>query len=166
MTALLRLFCVYWLIVEKLRTASAQCHELLWSEEFDGSALDTTKWTPQVGDGCDLEICGWGNNEWQSYTAAEGINYEVSGGTLKIAAIQQGGDYTSARIRSLGKADFDLRQPLYIESRIKVPKNSQGLWPAFWMLPSEMELGTWPLGGEIDIMEFIGKEPNNVSFSF
>ena len=52
-------------------------------------------------------------------------------------------------------------KPLRLEARIKVPKDSQGLWPAFWMMPSTVETNVWPLGGEIDIMEFIGREPNN-----
>lgn len=143
------------------RFSKAQCPNLLWSDEFDGSALNTTDWTPMVGDGCDLGICGWGNNEWEYYESE--TNFEVSDGTLKIIArydstTQQ---YTSARLRSLGKQDFDLRKPVRIEARIKVPQNSQGLWPAFWMLPSNIPLDSWPVGGEIDIMEFIGREPNH-----
>jgi beta-glucanase (GH16 family) len=112
-----------------------------------------------VGDGCDqgANMCGWGNNEWQYYT--EGENVEVSDGTLKITAkYDESSDvYTSARITSLSKADFDLTGMLRFEARIRVPYDSQGLWPAFWMLPSLTELSSWPLGGEIDIMEFIGE---------
>jgi beta-glucanase (GH16 family) len=143
-------------------TVNAQCPELIWSDEFDGDELDLTKWSYMVGDGCDLgaDLCGWGNNEWQFYT--EGDNVEVSNGTLKIIAEYDANAdlYTSSRISSLGKADFDLTGMLRFEARIRVPWDSQGLWPAFWMLPSLKELTTWPLGGEIDIMEFIGREPN------
>jgi beta-glucanase (GH16 family) len=138
----------------------AQCPTLLWSDEFDGNELDLTKWSYMVGDGCDQGICGWGNNEWQSYT--EGENVQVSDGTLKITAKYDeiSDKYTSARITSLSKADFDLTGMLRFEARIRVPYDSQGLWPAFWMLPSLTELSSWPSGGEIDIMEFIGREPN------
>ena len=46
-------------------STKAQCPELIWSDEFDGTVLDDTKWSPQIGDGCDLGpgMCGWGNNE-------------------------------------------------------------------------------------------------------
>jgi beta-glucanase (GH16 family) len=92
----------------------------------------------------------------------------VSNGTLKVIAKQEefgGLGYTSARLRTLGLVDIDLTQSrLRLEARIKVPYGaSKGLWPAFWMLPSNFETSQWPLGGEIDIMEFIGREPNNVS---
>ncbi|CAB9508829.1 glycoside hydrolase family 16 protein [Seminavis robusta] len=139
-----------------------QCPTLIWSDEFDGTELDLNKWSYMVGDGCDLGegLCGWGNNEWQFYT--QGENVQVSNGTLKIIAKydQATSSYTSARISSLGKADFDLTKPLRFEASMKVPKQSQGLWPAFWMMPSLQEITSWPSGGEIDIMEFIGKEPN------
>lgn len=90
----------------------------------------------------------------------------MSNGTLKIIARQEQfgtRGYTSGRIRSLGLVDVDLTQSahLRLEARIKVPEG-KGLWPAFWMLPSNIAVSQWPLGGEIDIMEFIGREPNNV----
>mmetsp|Transcript_34873 Transcript_34873/g.84368 ORF Transcript_34873/g.84368 Transcript_34873/m.84368 type:complete len:1013 (+) Transcript_34873:288-3326(+) len=142
------------------------CPLLVWSDEFEANSLDDTKWTPQVGDGCDQavdgssDLCGWGNNELQVYTSSPG-NIEVSNGSLKIIARQEDdGQYTSGRIRSLDKGDVDLTKPTYIEARIKLPRRAGvGLWPAFWMMPSDVTR-LWPSGGEIDIMEFIGREPN------
>ncbi len=43
----------------------------------------------------------------------------------------------------------------YAEARIKVA-DGQGIWPAFWTLPASYDDGD----GEIDIMEYIGSEPN------
>ncbi|MDF1697504.1 MAG: hypothetical protein P1U56_16795 [Saprospiraceae bacterium] len=43
----------------------AQCLEIVWQDEFEKPALDASKWSFQIGDGCDLNICGWGNNELQ-----------------------------------------------------------------------------------------------------
>jgi len=105
-----------------------------------------------------------GNAEAQYYRAENAV---VSDGTLKIIAKEEefgGSGYTSARLRSLGLMDVDLTQPhLRLEARLKVPNGGKGTWPAFWMLPSNFEASQWPLGGEIDIMEFIGREPYFVS---
>lgn len=126
--------------------------ELVWSDEFDGTSLNMDNWSYQImGDG--------GNNEWQYYTSRP-QNSWVSGGYLTIQANKedyvvgsQTYHYTSARIRTAGKQDF-----LYgrLEGRIKVPKG-QGIWPAFWMMPTDSEYGGWAACGEIDIMETINQ---------
>ena len=129
----------------------AQYDHLAWSDEFNGSALDLTKWTPQYGDGSQYGIPGWGNNEWQSYTDNP-ANLFVEDGRLHIVARQQNNQYTSARIRTLGNAEFTYGR---MEARIKLPAAGQGLWPAFWMLPTNSPYGGWAAGGEIDIVEWI-----------
>jgi len=99
-----------------------------------------------------------GNNEAQYYRSE---NIQVSNGTMKIIAMKedyQGFGFTSGRIRSLNQVEIDLTKPTYIEGRIQIPNGGQGLWPAFWMLPTPVV--TWPTGGEIDMMEFIGREPH------
>jgi hypothetical protein len=48
-----------------------------------------------------------------------------------------------------------------MEARIKVPFG-QGIWPAFWMLGDNIGSVGWPSCGEIDIMEYIGREPQTV----
>ncbi|TVR60622.1 MAG: glycoside hydrolase family 16 protein [Gemmatimonadales bacterium] len=131
---------------------------LVWSDEFDGSELDPEKWSVQVGDGCAEGICGWGNNELQWYQAD---NIEVSGGFLTITAREErvgGQSYTSARIRTKGKGDWTYGR---IDVRARLP-TGQGLWPAIWMLPSDDRYGTWAAGGEIDIMELVGHQPDRV----
>ncbi len=143
-----------------LGRADAQCAsipncQLVWSDEFSGTAVDPAKWEFQTGDGSLYGIPGWGNNELQWYQAA---NTSVSGGLLTIEARQQsvgGKSYTSSRLRSLGRADF-----LYgrFEMRARLPLG-KGLWPAFWMLPSDNTIyGTWAASGEIDVMETIGSQ--------
>ncbi len=128
--------------------ASAQCPTVTWADEFDGSAVDTSKWSFQTGGG------GWGNNELQYYRPE---NATVSGGTLKITASDQryrGNKYTSTRMRTLGQGDFYFGR---FEARIKLTQG-QGIWPAFWMMPTDDTYGGWPLSGEIDIMENVGHE--------
>ncbi len=135
-------------------TVAAQCPTLVWSDEFNATTLDQTKWSYQIGDGCDINLCQWGNNELQWYAQE---NVTVSNGTLKITAKRetiQNRNYTSGRIRTLSKADIKYGR---IEARMKMPVG-QGLWPAFWMLPTDNVYGGWPQSGELDIVEYLGHE--------
>lgn len=137
---------------------SAQCPQLIWADEFEGNALDENHWNYLLGDGCGINLCGWGNNELQYYRRE---NATVSEGKLRITARREAVEnraYTSARITTKGKVDQTYGR---IEARIKLPAG-RGLWPAFWMLPTDEVYGGWPQSGEIDIMEFVGREPNQV----
>lgn len=126
---------------------------LVWFDDFKGKRLDSTFWEPMIGDGSAYGIPGWGNNELQFYTSRES-NLRVSDGLLRITARREffgGRQFTSARIRTKGKLDF-----LYgrVEARMRVPAG-QGLWSAFWMLPTADLYGIWAASGEIDVMETI-----------
>lgn len=132
-------------------------YQLVWEDDFDGAALDPSKWTPQIGTGCP-SLCGWGNNELQYY---RGENAIVGGGVLRIVARQEpfgGRAYTSARLRTLGLADFERGR---FEMRAKLP-SGRGLWPAFWLLPTDNAYGTWAASGEIDVVELVGHEPSRI----
>ncbi len=137
----------------------AQSWQLVWSDEFAGDRLDSKKWEVMLGDGTAYGLpSGWGNNEKQYYRRE---NIEVKDGLLVITAKKEsygGKSYTSGRVRTKGKGDW-----LYcrIEMRAKMPLG-RGLWPAFWMLPTNSPYGGWAASGEIDIMEYIGHEPNVV----
>ncbi len=132
--------------------------DLVWSDEFDGEAVDTSEWKFETG------AHGWGNNEWQNYTA--GSNSTVSNGTLKITAEKTGkgqkaGDYTSSRMNS--KQTFTYGR---LEVRAKIPDHKgNGAWPAIWMLGENIGEAGWPDCGEIDIMEYVSYAPNEVHFS-
>jgi beta-glucanase (GH16 family) len=127
---------------------------LVWSDEFDGATLDPDNWENQIGDGSAYGLPpGWGNNELQYYTDRP-ENCYVTDGYLHLVARREsyaGHDYTSARIRSANRQDF-----LYgrMEARLRLP-TGQGIWPAFWMLPTDWVYGGWAASGEIDIMESI-----------
>ncbi|GFR39784.1 hypothetical protein Agub_g269 [Astrephomene gubernaculifera] len=142
---------------------------LLWSDEFDGAALDTTSWNYWIGKAY--------NNELEYYTNRTD-NVRLANGSLVIEARSEtygGMNFTSARI------DTRLKQAFYpgmsaggnvfgrirFEARMKLPKG-QGVWPAFWLLPNSKicdacgPYGSWPYSGEIDIMEGI----NNMTYSY
>ena len=73
----------------------AQCPTVVWADEFDAPSLDLSKWSYQVGDGCQEGICGWGNNELQYYKES---NVTLSNGQLHITAKKervQAKSYTS-----------------------------------------------------------------------
>lgn len=143
---------------------------LVWSDEFDGrpgTAPNVNVWGREIGDGTVNGIPGWGNSELEYYT--DGTNNAATDGlgNLNITVKKADGaltcyygpcQYTSARL--LTKNRFEVAYGR-VEARIKVPTGS-GLWPAFWMLGSDIDQNPWPQSGEIDIMEYVGRDPNNV----
>jgi beta-glucanase (GH16 family) len=128
--------------------------EPVWADEFDqpdGSPPDPTKWNHQEGGN------GWGNGELQQYTS-DIENAFIQNGMLVIQAVKEyslGRDYTSARLTTQFRGDWTYGR---YEIRAKLP-TTQGIWPAFWLLPSRAKYGSGAAGGEIDIMELIGSAP-------
>lgn len=146
-------------------SSSSTAWTLLWSDEFDGEAINADIWEHEVN------CWGGGNQELQCYTD-EPANSYVSDGILHMVAIRETQNYcgpahnqddpnynpedissckpyTSARLRTKGKEDITYGR---IEVRAKTPFG-KGLWPAIWMLPTNYEYGGWPHSGEIDIFE-------------
>lgn len=131
-------------------------YTLAWSDEFNGTSLNSSNWVYDTGTGSS----GWGNNELEYYTNRTS-NVSVSGGSLVITARKEsynGSSYTSGRIKTQGLKTFKYGK---IEARIKMP-NGQGLWPAFWMLGTNITSVSWPGCGEIDIMEHVNSDSNVV----
>ncbi|MDB5257891.1 MAG: glycoside hydrolase family 18 [Chitinophagaceae bacterium] len=140
-----------------VNTVVSDCPKLTWSDEFNGTSLDQSKWNYQTGDGCPGN-CGWGNNELEYYTNSTN-NVSVSGGNLALTARNQpnyngtGRNYTSGKLVTAGK--FSQKYGRY-EARIKAP-SAAGIWPAFWMLADNTN---WPSTGEIDILECANANPS------
>tara|TARA_R110000868_G_scaffold137265_3_gene350763 strand:- start:3026 stop:3781 length:756 start_codon:yes stop_codon:yes gene_type:complete len=141
------------LIIGQMGFAQQGKRKLVWEESFSGKSLNEKVWNIELGNGC--PNCGWGNNERQLYTNE---NYELVNGNLIITAKKEGDKYTSTRITTKDKKEF---QYGYFEARAKLPFG-QGIWPAFWMLGSNIDEVGWPKSGEIDILEYVGKEPQMV----
>ncbi|MEZ4796209.1 MAG: glycoside hydrolase family 16 protein [Flavobacteriaceae bacterium] len=134
---------------------------LVMSDEFDSGSINTSMWSFDIGNGSDIGLPGWGNNELQYYTDRP-ENISIEDGMLKITALAEqynGSSFTSARIKSK-----DLFEQKYgrFEAKIQLPWG-QGLWPAFWLLGSNSDEVIWPACGEIDIMENRGSEPTIIN---
>jgi len=159
---LLIAFLAIWFCID----AFAQVPTEMFRDEFEkaaGTPIDSTKWTAEIGGS------GWGNEELQFYTKSKENAFHDGTGSFAIKAIMLDRGtkldcwygkcrYTSARLITKGKFDFKYGR---VEARIKVPSGA-GVWPAFWMLGNDIDKTGWPNCGEIDVMEFIGREPSTV----
>lgn len=128
---------------------------LVWQDEFDGPAgasPDSAKWAYDIG-------TDWGNAQLEFDTdRPENVSLDGNG-HLAITARREsyaGSAYTSGRIKTEGL--FDQRYGRF-EARMKMPWGP-GIWPAFWLLGSNIRTVDWPQCGEIDIMEYRGQEPS------
>jgi len=138
-----------------------------WCQEFNGAvgSPDSTAWTYDLGGG------GFGNNELEIYCGPAGLSTNPAGcpsgslptgtvyvdgsGHLVLQAINNGGTWYSARLKTQGLQDFQYGR---IEGSIQLPDTTnQGLWPAFWSLGSDISTTPWPACGEADIMEVWSK---------
>ncbi|GAA3798275.1 hypothetical protein GCM10022226_17040 [Sphaerisporangium flaviroseum] len=121
---------------------------LVWSDEFNGTTLDKTKWNTR-----DSSV----DYDRACITSRPQNNF-VSNGMLTLRAIKEdrtcaGGTrhYSTGYVDTMGgKASFTYGR---FETRAKSPNgptNSKGLWPAFWMRPNDGG------NGEIDVTELPG----------
>ncbi len=137
--------------------------QLVWSDEFNGTAgtsPDSTKWKFDIGVGPNSN--GWGNAELEYYTNKTTNASIDSNGYLAITARKEsfgGSSFTSSRI--ITKASFNQTYGRF-EARIKTPWGP-GIWPAFWLLGSDVDTVGWPQCGEIDIMELRGQNPDIIN---
>ena len=145
-----------------------ETRKLIWSDEFDGTAPDLTKWSYELGNwkldaNGNYVTNGWGNNEQEFYTDR---NASVHDGILTIAArhedhtdpVQGSYSYTSARLSSQYKFSA-CGGRIEVRARCDAGKS---LWPAIWMLPEDSVYGGWAASGEIDIMEGWGSTPEKI----
>src|SRR5690606_30573233 len=148
-------------VLTSIVVRQASSSNLVWADEFD--SINSANWTFETGGG------GWGNNELQYYTNGQNsfIQYDAAAGSnvLVIEARQNNPSnyncwygycqYTSSRMITRNKQSFQYGR---VEARIKLPQ-TQGIWPAFWMMGNSLGQVEWPHSGEIDIMEHVGYEP-------
>lgn len=136
-------------------------YALVWSDEFNGGPSLGPDWVAENWP------AGYVNNELQTYTSkpVDGKStLVVADGFLNINCFKgPDGKIYSGRVNAKPSTGWLYG---YFEARINLPKG-KGTWPAFWMMPSNVDWSTngWPKCGEIDIMEEVGANPNYVSSS-
>jgi beta-glucanase (GH16 family) len=147
-----------------LVTAAAQANasvtnptigRLLWSEEFNAASLNTSLWTPYDGNGCQINLCGYGNAELEYYSpnnlSIADVPFEAGTRALAIRALRQtvgSNEFTSGKLDTFNKVQVKYGM---IEIRMATPQLQTGLWPAAWLLGTSPQV--WPRKGEIDIAE-------------
>ncbi len=144
--------------------------QLVWSDEFNGTELDSSKWGYELG--------FVRNKEYQYYTnKTENVRVEHGCLVLQGHRVQwknpdfvpgQTNDWTRARADiAITSGSVNTRERFSfthgrIECRAKVPAR-KGSWPAIWTLGADIEEVGWPRCGEIDVLEFYGQTPDRVT---
>lgn len=141
------------IISVNLVSQSTNGYKLVWQDNFNKAVIDTTFWTHEVAKP------GWVNNEKQRYTNGE--NAILEKGKLSIIARHDNKEYTSARLITRDKKIFTYG---IVKIKAKLPQG-KGTWPALWMLGNNIKQVSWPMCGEMDIMEHVGKNPGVVHSS-
>jgi hypothetical protein len=130
-------------------------YSLVWSDEFSNKTINDTNWTFETGNNN-----GWGNHELEYYTGRS-QNVFVSQGNLILEARVEtfaSSNFTSTRMITKGKRSFTLGR---VDIRAMLPQG-KGIWPALWLLGSNIDAVGWPSCGEIDMVELLGQQPNKI----
>ena len=143
----------------------------VWSDEFndpEGTPPHPANWAYEIGDTTPDGKNGWGNEERQYYTDDPANAATDGSGNLRITLDEADGtqecyygpcEFESARLVTQNRAEFAYGR---IESRLQVPTGGDGLWPAFWSLGTDITSNPWPGAGEIDVMEYVSRIPNEI----
>jgi len=167
MTHLVRL-CLLSLLVSSL---AADEWRLSWTEDFDQDGeVNPAVWNYRTGYVANEEL-QWYLPGTSNVIVEDGMlvitakkeripnpNYDPDAPESDWKVSREYSDYTSGRINTRGKKEFQYGR---LEVRAKIPKGL-GMWPAIWMLGGNIKDAGWPECGEIDIMEFVGFQPNKI----
>jgi beta-glucanase (GH16 family) len=120
----------------------------VWADEFNGNALDRSRWNLRNNEGRDVD---------RGCNVDSPKNTFVGGGNLTLRVLRepatcssQSRQYTQSYLDTIGLASFTYGR---FEIRAKSPnqpEGSTGLWPAFWLRPDDGG------NGEIDVTELPG----------
>lgn len=145
--------------------------ELVWSDEFNGNEIDETKWNiidGMVNHGAiyNRDAVSIKKDGTDSYLSIRTENHDSTENLMNELGIDPETfvDYTNAHVRptpeyvtwSSGRIETKNKYS-FQHGRVVVrakPNDSQGIWPAIWMLAQD-EVGH----DEIDVLEYLGNTP-------
>lgn len=165
-----------------LATHATRADEVLvWQDEFNGTSLDATKWTPEVGFTRNeraaqiyradrLSVRGGALYMTATHSAKGYPNpYKGRGNPTSWLSTRPSANYASGAVNSLGKLSMRYGR---VEIRAKY-NIASGAWPALWMIGTLQDAPTskgpvafwravtssrWPQCGEIDILEYATRD--------
>ncbi|WP_339658892.1 PKD domain-containing protein [uncultured Polaribacter sp.] len=129
--------------------------ETIWEDQFN--TFNADNWNVSVGNGCEEDLCGWGNEELETYQKDNVYVEEIAGEPGNYALVLEAkketlgtNEFTSGKVTTENKVAIKYG---VVEVRMKVPDLENGLWPAAWLLGINHRTAGWPKSGEIDMME-------------
>lgn len=129
--------------------------ETIWEDQFN--TFNTDNWNISEGNGCEEDLCGWGNEELETYQKDNVYVEEIAGEPGNYALVLEAkketlgtNEFTSGKVTTENKVAIKYG---VVEVRMKVPDLENGLWPAAWLLGINHRTAGWPQSGEIDMME-------------
>lgn len=163
------LFLIPIILISAPLRMYSQKYELVWQDDFDYNGKpDPEKWNFEKGFVRNLE---------KQYYTSRRKNAIVQNGKLFLIARKEKyrnrnfqadsgnwryntrySDYTSASVNTQKKFEFQYGR---VDVRAQLPEG-KGVWPAIWMLGADFDEVSWPNAGEIDIMEHVGKAPDEI----
>ncbi len=166
-------------------TVASATEVLVWSDEFEGDSLDTTKWTAETGlvrndkaaqiyrnDAEHLSVSDGALKMTATYSAEGYANpyYGKDATWTDWRCYRKSMNYASGSVNSFGKLSIRYGR-IEVRGRFDV---ASGVWPAIWMLGSTQDIPAnlddpeifwktastiqWPQCGEIDIMEYATRD--------
>ena len=118
----------------------------MWSDEFNGTSVDASKWN---------KVGPWGKpvaSAWSGHFSYNRWSVSVANGLATITAQKSGRNWTGGILSTDTTKRF---QYGFVEVRAKLPKG-QGFWPAIWLY------GANSSADELDMMEFLGGDASTV----
>ena len=126
-------------------------YTLIWSEEFDSEVLNDKIWSKIPRN----------QAEWAVNMTSHDSLYAFVDGNIVLRGVTNtfhpsdnsklltGGIWTKYK-KNFGNGRLEIRAKF---------TESQGFWPAIWLLPQKSKSTPWPYAGEIDIMEHFQTAP-------
>lgn len=148
-----------WLVNNTYRSSTLRSNwNLVWSDEFEYTGLpSSSNWGYETGFVRNKELQKYVENDLSVTRVSDGYliieSHMTDKNSDEIWSWQDpDNSFISGSLETKGIIDWTYGR---VEVRAKLPQGT-GVWPAIWMLGTNMPDVGWPMSGEIDIMEYVG----------